>query len=86
MDENWNRVNDFRLMLLLWGQSYKHLQACKTLNTKFYSSSGCGGSVMVSILAFYSDDLSSNPAGNSIFSSLYLEKMRINEKEAGDGF
>ena len=34
------------------------------------------------IQAFYSDDLSSNPAGCNV-SVLYYEKMKINEKEAG---
>ena len=37
---------------------------------------------MVSILAFYSDDLSSNPAG---YLNFLYEKMKINEKEAGVG-
>ena len=39
-----------------------------------------GGGLVVSVLAFYSDDPSSNPPGNLNF--LY-EKMKINKKEAG---
>ena len=39
----------------------------------------------VSVLAFYSDDPSSNPAGIFIFSVLYFKKTKINEEEAGVG-
>ena len=37
---------------------------------------------MVSVLAFYSDNLSSNPAG---FFNILYEKTKISEKEAGVG-
>ena len=38
---------------------------------------------MVSVLAFYSDDPSSNPAQvYDIFVKLLLKRMKINEKEA----
>ena len=43
---------------------------------------GSGGGLVVSILAFYSDNPSSNPDGYLIF--LY-QKTKINEKEAGVG-
>ena len=41
---------------------------------------------MVSVLAFYSDDLSSNPAEVYNFSvKLLLKRTKINKKEAGVG-
>ena len=43
---------------------------------------GRGGGLVVSILAFYSDDPSLNPAGNLNF---MYEEMKINEKHAGVG-
>ena len=43
---------------------------------------GRGGGLVVSILAFYFDDPSSNPAG---YLNLLYEKTKINEKEAGIG-
>ena len=43
---------------------------------------GRGGGLVVSVLAFYSDDLSSNPAG---YLNFLYEKTKINEKEAGVG-
>ena len=47
-------------------------------------SGGCGQ--VVSMLAFYSDDPSSNPAEDDSFYSLNcLKSTKINEKEAGDG-
>ena len=45
-----------------------------------FLTSGRGGGLVVSILAFYSDDPSSNPAGYLIF--LY-EKRKINKKRPG---
>ena len=44
---------------------------------------GCGGGLVVSVPAFYSNDPSSNPA-DYLLNFLY-EKMKINEKEAGVG-
>ena len=41
-----------------------------------------GGGTVVSILAFYSSNLSLNPAGYQ-FSVLYNEKTKINEKRLG---
>ena len=47
---------------------------------------GRGGGQVVSVLAFYSDDLSSNPAEACSFSGIFcLKRMNINKKEAGDG-
>ena len=47
---------------------------------------GRGGGQVVSVLAFYSDDPSSNPAEVYIFSvKLLLKRMKINKKEAGVG-
>ena len=47
---------------------------------------GCGGGQVVSVLAFYSDDLSSNPAEVYNFSvKLLLKRTKINKKEAGVG-
>ena len=47
---------------------------------------GCGGGQVVSVLAFYSDDPSSNPAEVYNFSvKLLLKRMKINKKEAGVG-
>ena len=47
---------------------------------------GCGGGQVVSVLAFYSDDPSSNPAEVYNFSvKLLLKRMKINGKEAGVG-
>ena len=47
---------------------------------------GRGGSMVVSVLAFYSKDPSLNPtAGYWIFLLLYFEKMKIIENEAGIG-
>ena len=40
---------------------------------------GRGGSPMVIVLAFYSDNQSSNPAG---YLNFLYEKMQITEKEA----
>ena len=41
---------------------------------------------MVSLLAFYSDDLSSNPAeAYSVSVKLCLKRTKINKKEAGVG-
>ena len=43
----------------------------------------CGGSQVVCVLAFYSDDLSSNPADVLQCNSLNcFKRMKINEKEA----
>ena len=45
---------------------------------------GCGGGQVVSVLAFYSDDPSSNPAEVYNFSvKLLLKRTKINKKEAG---
>ena len=41
-----------------------------------------GGGLVVSILEFYSNDLSSNPAG---YLNFLCEKTKINEKEAEAG-
>ena len=41
---------------------------------------GRGGGLVVSVLAFYSDDPSSNPADSL---NILFEKTKINEKEAG---
>ena len=47
---------------------------------------GCGGGQVVSVLAFYSDDPSSNPAEVYNFSvKLLLKRTKINKKEAGVG-
>ena len=48
---------------------------------------GREASVVVSILAYYYDDLSLNPESRWLlnFSVLYLEKTKINEKEPGVG-
>ena len=43
---------------------------------------GRGGGLVVRILAFYSDNPSSNAAG---YLNFLYEKTKINEKEAGDG-
>ena len=43
---------------------------------------GRGGGLVFSILAFYSGDPSSNPAG---YLNFLYEKTKINEKEAGVG-
>ena len=40
-----------------------------------------GGGIVVSVLAFHSDDPSSDLAGNYLY-LLYLEKMKINDKQA----
>ena len=50
------------------------------------SSLGRGGGQVVSVLAFYSDDPSSNPAEVYNFSvKLLLKRTKINKKEAGVG-
>ena len=47
---------------------------------------GRGGGQVFSVLAFYSDDPSSNPAEVYNFSvKLILKRMKINKKEAGVG-
>ena len=47
---------------------------------------GCGGGQVVSVLAFYSDNPSSNPAEVYNFSvKLLLKRTKINKKEAGVG-
>ena len=47
---------------------------------------GSGGGQVVSVLAFYSDDPSLNPAEvYSFYSVNCLKRTKINEKEAGDG-
>ena len=43
---------------------------------------GRGGGLVVSVLAFYFDDLSSNPAG---YFNFLFEKTKINQKEANVG-
>ena len=43
---------------------------------------GCGGGLLVSVLALYSEDPSSYPAG---YLNFLNEKTKINEKEAGFG-
>ena len=43
---------------------------------------GRGGSLMISILAFYSDDPSSNPAEAYC---VYSERPKLTKKEGGDG-
>ena len=43
---------------------------------------GRGGSLVVSVLAFYSNDPSSNPAG---YLNFLYKKTKINEKEFGVG-
>ena len=49
-------------------------------------SMGRGGGQVVSVLAFYSDDPSSNPAEVYNFSvKLLLKRTKINKKEAGVG-
>ena len=46
---------------------------------------GSGGGQVVSMLAFSSDDLSSNPAGVKSYSIKFVfEKKENNQKEAGD--
>ena len=45
---------------------------------------GCGGDQVVSVLTFYSDDPSSNPAEVYNFPvKLLLKRTKINKKEAG---
>ena len=44
------------------------------------TSDGRGSGLVVSVLAFYSDDPSSNPADYYLY-----EKTKINKKEAGVG-
>ena len=47
---------------------------------------GRGGGQVVSVLAFYSDDLSSNPAEVCSFSvKLLWKRTKINKKEDGVG-
>ena len=47
---------------------------------------GCGGGQVVSVLAFYSDNPSSNPAEVYNFSvKLLLKRTKLNKKEAGVG-
>ena len=50
------------------------------------SFAGSGGGQVVSVLAFYSDDASSNPAEVYNFSvKLLLKRIKINKKEDGVG-
>ena len=49
--------------------------------SEFLVQEGCDGGIVVSVFAFYTDDPSSDPAGNK-FSVLYYEKTKMNEKEA----
>ena len=45
---------------------------------------GCGGGIVVSILSFYSDDTSSNPAEAYSFSSkIWFENNENKQKGAG---
>ena len=45
---------------------------------------GCGGGQVVSVLAFYSDNPSSNPAEVYNFSvKLFLKRTKINKKRPG---
>ena len=47
---------------------------------------GCGGGQVVSVLAFFSDDPSSNPAeAYSFFCKIVFEKSENKQKEAGFG-
>ena len=43
---------------------------------------GRGGGLVVSVLSFYSNNFSSNPAG---YLNFLYEETKINEKEAGVG-
>ena len=55
-------------------------------DAKIFPTMGCGGGQVVSVLAFYSDDPSSNPAEVYNFSvKLLLKRTKINGKEAGVG-
>ena len=48
------------------------------------TKTGCGGGQVVSVLAFYSDDPSSNPAEVFNFSvKLLLKRTKINKKRPG---
>ena len=50
--------------------------------TPCFYNLGCGGGLVVSVLAFYSDNPSSNPV---IYENFLNEKMKIYENEAGVG-
>ena len=50
------------------------------------SLQGCGGGLVVSVLAFYSDDPSSIPAEvYNFFCKIVVEKNKNKQKEAGVG-
>ena len=50
------------------------------------SGQGCGGGLVVSVLAFYSDDPSSIPAEvYNFFCKIVVEKNENKQKEAGVG-
>ena len=68
---------------LRWPQYHIHDPNWSKMLTQ-KGSGGCGQ--VVSMLAFYSDDPSSNPTEDDSFYSLNcLKSTKINEKEAGDG-
>ena len=58
--------------------THRSEEACQT----FVKILGPGGGLVVSVLAFYSDDSSSNPDG---YLNFLYEKMKMSEKEAGVG-
>ena len=58
--------------------------ACKGRKSEGKGNKGCGGGLVVSVLAFYSDDPSSIPAEVYNFSvKLLLKRTKINKKRPG---
>ena len=53
------------------------------MQSKFEIPLGRGGGQVVSVLALYSDDPSSNPAEGSFFEQFVVEKNLNKQKEAG---
>ena len=58
----------------------------KVIIQKLFQIMGCGGGLVVSVLAFYSDDPSSIPAEvYNFFCKIVVEKNKNKQKEAGVG-
>ena len=63
---------------------YYQLYWISIQKTKIMKTEGCGGGLVVSVLAFYSDDPSSIPAEVYNFSvKLLLKRTKINKKRPG---
>ena len=66
--------------------AFECLENTNARNWRVKNELGCGGGLVVSVLAFYSDDPSSIPAEvYNFFCKIVVEKNENKQKEAGVG-